>query len=269
MSKYILNFIIFFVILALGVLVYQVWLAPTEDLELAPEAEEISEKDIVKEEALIVVAMSQIRTEAILIYDDNHEYTNLNCNHTSILPLCERIQEFTGKMPVIKIFPQEYCAYAQLSDGDYYLINSLGFAEKIESVPASCEKLVSQRIPAENESDNQNNNMIIITQGLEAEILQQGEGEEAKDGDSVSVHYTGTLVDGTKFDSSVDRGQPFQFGLGAGQVIQGWDLGVKGMKVGEKRKLTIAPELGYGDRDMGSIPPNSTLIFEVELLGIN
>jgi len=158
MSKYILNFIIFFVVLALGVLVYQVWLAPEE--EPAP--------------------------------------------------------------PNVEI-----------------------------------------------EVPNLNNNMENNTEGLEIEILQQGEGEAAKDGDSVSVHYTGTLVDGTKFDSSVDRGQPFQFGLGAGQVIQGWDLGVVGMKIGEKRKLTIAPELGYGDRDMGSIPPNSTLIFEVELLGIN
>jgi len=159
MSKYILNFIIFFVILCLGVLVYQLWLAPTEE----------------------------------------------------------------------------------------------------EVTPPNVE------IEVPNSNDNMENNI----EGLEVEILQQGEGEEAKDGDSVSVHYTGTLVDGTKFDSSVDRGQPFQFGLGAGQVIQGWDLGVKGMKVGEKRKLTIAPELGYGSTDMGSIPPNSTLIFEVELLGIN
>lgn len=156
MSKYILNFIIFFVILALGVLVYQLWLAPEEP---APENVEI-------------------------------------------------------------------------------------------------------------DVENLNNNMENNIEGLEIEILQQGEGEEAKNGDNVSVHYTGTLVDGTKFDSSVDRGQPFQFDLGAGRVIQGWDLGVQGMKVGEKRKLTIAPELGYGNADMGSIPPNSTLIFEVELLGI-
>ena len=105
--------------------------------------------------------------------------------------------------------------------------------------------------------------------GLDVEILEHGSGIGAKNGNKITVHYTGTLLDGTKFDSSVDRGQPFQFGLGAGQVIQGWDLGVKGMKVGEKRKLTIAPELGYGDRGMGSIPPNSILIFEVELLGIN
>lgn len=157
MSKYILNFIIFFVVLALGVLVYQLWLSPEE----------------------------------------------------------------TPEPPNVEI-----------------------------------------------EVENLNNNMENNIEGLGIEILQQGDGEEAKDGDNVSVHYTGTLFDGTKFDSSLDRGQPFKFTLGQGQVIQGWDLGVKGMKVGEKRKLTIAPELGYGDRDMGSIQPNSTLIFEVELLEI-
>ena len=90
----------------------------------------------------------------------------------------------------------------------------------------------------------------------------------AKAGDTVSVHYTSYLTNGSKFDSSVDRNQPFEFPLGAGRVIPGWDEGVAGMKVGEKRKLVIPPELGYGSRDMGQIPPNSTLIFEVELLGI-
>jgi len=160
MSKYILNFIIFFVVLAVGVFVYQTWYAPTEEIELGD----------------------------VVIEDINN---------------------------------------------------------------------------------NQNNNMENTTQGLEIEILQEGNGQETKNGDMVSVHYTGTLVNGTKFDSSVDRGQPFEFSLGEGRVIQGWDLGVLGMKIGEKRKLTIAPELGYGSADMGTIPPNSILIFEVELLGIN
>lgn len=99
--------------------------------------------------------------------------------------------------------------------------------------------------------------------------LVLGIGAEAKAGDSVSVHYTGTLTDGTKFDSSLDRGQPFTFTLGAGEVIKGWDQGVAGMKVGGKRKLTIPPELGYGSAGAGAtIPPNATLVFEVELLDV-
>jgi len=105
---------------------------------------------------------------------------------------------------------------------------------------------------------------------LKIENIKEGTGAEAVNGKQVSVHYTGTLTDGKKFDSSVDRGQPFKFVLGAGQVIRGWDLGVAGMKVGGKRKLTIPPELGYGERGAGGvIPPNATLLFEVELLEVN
>lgn len=105
---------------------------------------------------------------------------------------------------------------------------------------------------------------------LEITILEKGTGEiETKKGDTIAVHYTGTFEDGTKFDSSLDRGEPFSFTVGAGQVIKGWDQGTLEMKVGEKRKLIIPSELGYGEMGIGSIPPNATLIFEVELVSIN
>jgi FKBP-type peptidyl-prolyl cis-trans isomerase len=113
------------------------------------------------------------------------------------------------------------------------------------------------------------NPIVKTASGLEFEELKEGTGDEAKKGDTVEVHYTGKLTDGKKFDSSVDRGQPFSFKLGVGQVIKGWDEGVAGMKIGGKRKLTIPPELGYGDRGAGGvIPPKATLVFEVELLKV-
>ena len=104
---------------------------------------------------------------------------------------------------------------------------------------------------------------------LKITINQNGSGDSAETGMSVSVHYTGKLEDGTVFDSSIPRGQPFTFTLGAGQVIKGWDLGVEGMKIGEKRSLVIPPHLGYGIRGAGAtIPPNATLIFDIELLEV-
>ena len=108
-----------------------------------------------------------------------------------------------------------------------------------------------------------------MSNGLQIEDIKIGEGSEVKKFDIVTVNYTGTLEDGTKFDSSLNPGRtPFRFTLGAGQVIKGWDEGLMGMKVGGKRKLTIPPELGYGSRDNGPIPANSTLIFDIDLLGI-
>lgn len=110
---------------------------------------------------------------------------------------------------------------------------------------------------------------ITTASGLKYVEVTVGDGLEAVKGKTVSVHYTGWLLDGKKFDSSKDRGKPFDFSLGSGQVIRGWDEGVAGMKVGGARKLTIPPELGYGPRGAGGvIPPNATLVFEVELLGV-
>lgn len=104
---------------------------------------------------------------------------------------------------------------------------------------------------------------------LQKEIITPGTGAEAKSGDTVEVHYTGTLTNGSTFDSSLDRGTPFSFPLGGGMVIKGWDLGIAGMKVGEKARLTIPPELGYGAMGYPPvIPANATLVFEVELLAI-
>lgn len=105
--------------------------------------------------------------------------------------------------------------------------------------------------------------------GLKMEDVKVGTGAEAVAGRTVSVHYTGMLTDGKKFDSSLDRGKPFEFPLGAGRVIKGWDEGVAGMKVGGKRKLTIPSQLAYGDQGVpGTIPPKATLVFDVELLGV-
>ncbi len=110
---------------------------------------------------------------------------------------------------------------------------------------------------------------ITTPSGLIIDELVAGTGAAAAAGQQVTVHYTGWLTNGTKFDSSKDRNDPFVFPLGAGRVIKGWDEGVQGMKIGGKRKLTIPPALGYGARGAGGvIPPNATLVFEVELLGV-
>ena len=127
------------------------------------------------------------------------------------------------------------------------------------SVLTGCgkEKVASDTLPVVQETDK-----------LQIKTIKEGKGVIAEKGSYVIVHYTGAFTDGTKFDSSLDRGKPFNFTLGGGQVIAGWDQGVEGMKVGEVRRLIIPPRLGYGPNDFGPIPGNSTLVFEIELLEI-
>jgi FKBP-type peptidyl-prolyl cis-trans isomerase FkpA len=136
--------------------------------------------------------------------------------------------------------------------------------------PAAAASKESANVEAARKLGTASENPVVATaSGLEYIDVKVGAGAEAKAGQMVSVHYTGWLVNGTKFDSSVDRGQPFKFPLGGGRVIKGWDEGVAGMKVGGVRKLIIPSDLGYGSSGAGGvIPPNATLVFEVQLLGV-
>ncbi len=111
-------------------------------------------------------------------------------------------------------------------------------------------------------------NQMLNTSGFTAQDVTVGTGELAQTGDTVSAHYVGKLTNGQVFDSSLDRGTPIQFTLGTGQVIRGWDEGLVGMRVGGKRILTISPEFGYGAQAVGAIPANSTLVFEIDLVGV-
>ncbi|MDP5338961.1 MAG: FKBP-type peptidyl-prolyl cis-trans isomerase [Nodularia sp. (in: cyanobacteria)] len=147
-------------------------------------------------------------------------------------------------------------------------VNSATAANLTETTPAPTSVTKNQTLIASNTMSS-DANVVTNPSGLKYIELEEGTGAIPKPGQKVVVHYTGTLEDGTKFDSSRDRGKPFEFNIGIGQVIKGWDEGLSTMKVGGRRQLIIPSELGYGSRGAGgAIPPNATLLFDVELLGV-
>lgn len=142
-------------------------------------------------------------------------------------------------------------------------------ADTAAAAPPGGDPVTAAPSGGSREADLDDPELTAMPSGLKYKDLAPGTGEEARAGSVAVVHYTGWLVDGTKFDSSLDRGEPFEFPVGGGRVIKGWDQGVAGMKVGGKRRLVIPPDLGYGARGAGAvIPPDATLIFEVELLEV-
>lgn len=153
----------------------------------------------------------------------------------------------------------------------FYFLSQFSKDEEIKGVDFGNQQAESDNSSQEQEPASSPDEQKVEFDKLKAMIMKEGTGEGAESGDQITAHYVGVLEDGTKFDSSLDRGQPFTFTLGAGQVIKGWELGIVGMKKGEIRRLFIPSALAYGETGTpgGEIPPNTNLIFEIELLEIS
>jgi FKBP-type peptidyl-prolyl cis-trans isomerase len=165
--------------------------------------------------------------------------------------------------------------FSELAVGKWMRVVSLSAACACAATAGACKKeaalpMENSKAPPAQGSAPASGKEVTTPSGLKIEEVQAGTGAVAEKGKTVDVHYTGRLTNGTKFDSSLDRGEPISFPLGTGMVIKGWDEGIAGMKVGGKRKLTIPPDLGYGPRGTpgGPIPPNATLLFDVELVSV-
>jgi len=162
---------------------------------------------------------------------------------------------------------KKYLIFIAIAAAFIYL-GKLTFAENVSEKETKIEVKEMEETKKVEEAAKEEK-IITTKSGLKYSIKKEGNGDKPTKGQNISVHYSGTLIDGTEFDSSVKRDKPFNFTVGVGQVIKGWDEALLDMQVGEKRLLTIPPKLAYGDKAVGKIPPNSTLLFEVELLAIN
>ena len=241
--------------------------------EFASAAEIIGDSMKVVDEMAVKLAELKTKTAEFKILAENAVNGEVK---TSALKTADILERLSPYFENLVDFERELLGSAK----DYYerLANKespetpdfLKINAKIAAASSNAGDLINKFAASADELNMILNGKLAITKDeLKIEDIKIGEGNEAQNGKTLSVHYTGTLENGTKFDSSLDRGAPFSFVLGAGQVIKGWDQGFLGMRIGGKRKLTIPPYLGYGAAGAGGkIPPNATLIFEVELLGV-